>query len=390
MKAALDGIVVLDASQLIAGPLAALYLADLGADVIKIEPPEGDKGRILGPVPVDDGRTTTFIAVNRNKRSVVLDLKTPVGQASLQMLLRRADVVITSARVDSAKRLGLSPGAIRNVNRNIITCAITGFGDAGPLSKEPALDYAVQARSGIMAISGHEEQPIRLAVTVIDISSAHIATQGILAALFHRERTGEGQHIDVALYDAALSLQVTPFSAYLRTGKQPPRTGNATLLGAPADLFATRDGFIVVNAYFPEQWLSLCSILQRRDLLEDVRFKDNDSRLRHRKELFTILSETFAKRTTEDWTRILSSGDIVASPICTYADVEKSEQTAVNEMIVEWSDPHAGPMRGLGYPLKMSQTPPQQRRSAPQLGEHTDEVLREFGADPARLPQEVR
>jgi crotonobetainyl-CoA:carnitine CoA-transferase CaiB-like acyl-CoA transferase len=390
VKAALDGLIVLDASQLIAGPLAALYLADLGADVIKIEPPEGDKGRILGPVPVDEGRTTTFIAVNRNKRSVVLDLKTPNGQASLQTLLRRADIVITSARPDSAKRLGLSPDAIRNVNKNIITCAITGFGDTGPLSNEPALDYAVQARSGIMAISGYEEQPIRLAVTVIDISSAHIATQGILAALFHRERTGEGQHIDVALYDAALSLQVTPFSAYLRTARQPPRTGNATLLGAPADLFTTSDGFIVVNAYFPEQWLSLCSILQRRDLLEDARFKDNDSRLRHRKELFTMLSETFVKRTTDDWTRILSSGDIVASPICTYGDVEASEQTAVNQMIVEWSDPHSGPMRGLGYPLKMSQTPPQQRRSAPKLGEHTDEVLREFGVELKRLPQEVR
>jgi crotonobetainyl-CoA:carnitine CoA-transferase CaiB-like acyl-CoA transferase len=376
---ALDGIVVLDISQLIAGPLAAAFLGDLGANVIKVEPPDGDKGRLLGPVPVDEGRSTTFIAANRNKRSVVLDLKSDVGRRTFRKLVAAADVLITSFRSSTAERLGVSPEELATINSELIICSITGYGDTGPLAGQPALDYAVQARSGLMAVSGFEDKPVRVAVTVVDIGAAQIAAQGILAALLHRARSHKAQHVHVSLYDTALALQMSPFSAYLRTGKQPPRSGNATLLGAPADLFPTADGHIVVNAYFPAQWISLCNVLARPDLIADSRFKDNEHRLKHRDELSEVLSIEFRKHTTQDWLEILERADVVASPICTYADVVGAEQTKVNEMIVDFDDPHAGKMRALASPLKMSLTPPEMWRSAPKLGEHTAEVLREFG-----------
>jgi crotonobetainyl-CoA:carnitine CoA-transferase CaiB-like acyl-CoA transferase len=379
--AALDGVVVLDISQLIAGPLAAALLGDLGANVIKVEPPSGDKGRFLGPVFVDEGRSTTFIAANRNKRSIVVDAKSDSGRDALRTLIAAADVVITSFRSSTAKRLGLGQEDLEAINSTLISCSITGYGETGPLAGQPALDYAVQARSGFMAISGFEDKPVRVAVTVVDIATAQTAAQGVLAALFHRARSGRGQHIRVSLYDAALALQMTPLSAYLHTGTQPPRTGNATLLGAPADLFPTADGHIVVNAYFPAQWSSLCDVLGRPELAGDARFKDNELRLQHRDELFDVLSRCFETRTTAEWLTILERVDIVASPICTYADVEAAEQTRINQMIVERIDPHAGRMRGLGLPLKMSLTPPSPaHRPAPKLGEHTAEILREFNA----------
>jgi len=379
--AALDGVVVLDISQLIAGPLAAALLGDLGANVIKVEPPDGDKGRFLGPVAVDEGRSTTFIAANRNKRSIVLDAKSPTGRDALRTLIAAADVVITSFRSSTAQRLGLSQEDLEAVNPRLISCSITGYGETGPLAGQPALDYAVQARSGFMAISGFADTPARVAVTVIDIATAQTAAQGILAALFHRARSGRGQQVRVSLYDTALALQMTPLSAYLRTGKQPPRTGNATLLGAPADLFPTADGHIVVNAYFPAQWTALCGVLGRPELAADPRFAHNASRLEHLDELFDVLSARFETRTTADWLAVLEHVDIVASPICTYADVEAAEQTRINQMIVERDDPHAGRMRGIGSPLKMSLTPPSPvHRPAPKLGEHTAEILHEFNA----------
>jgi formyl-CoA transferase len=357
--AALDGVVVLDISQLIAGPLAAALLGDLGANVIKVEPPDGDKGRSLGPVAVDEGRSTTFIAANRNKRSIVLDAKSASGRDALRKLIAGADVVITSFRSSTAQRLGLAQADLEAINSKLISCSITGYGETGPFA----------------------DKPVRVAVTVIDIATAQTAAQGILAALFHRARSGRGQQVRVSLYDTALALQMTPLSAYLRTGTQPPRTGNATLLGAPADLFPTADGHIVVNAYFPAQWSSLCEVLGRPELAADPRFADNAARLRHLDELFDALSTSFETRTTADWLTILERADIVASPICTYADVEAAEQTRINQMIVERVDPHAGRMRGLGSPLKMSLTPPSPvHRPAPKLGEHTAEILREFNA----------
>jgi crotonobetainyl-CoA:carnitine CoA-transferase CaiB-like acyl-CoA transferase len=382
MKPILEGYRVLDLSQLVAGPLAAASLVDLGADVIKVEPPSGDKCRMLGEARIAPDCGAAFLAMNRNKRSVVIDFKNEAGRAAFRTLIAKADVVISSNLPAVAARLGLSYDALRAINPKIIVCAIRGYGSQGPLKDVPAVDYAVQAETGMISINGTPEQAVKIGFTVIDVASGHLAATAVVAALLHRERTGEGQEVSVSLYDAAISLQTVLITEYLQTGVQPPRTGNSAVLGSPADLFATADCEVIISGYFPNQWLALCEILGRTDLASDARFLTNQARLRNRIVLYETLAVEFRKRTSESWITLLREAGVVIARVASYAEMLRTEQTRANSIIQEWTDGRLGALRTVGSPLRFSGIPEVKHASVPALGQHTNEVFAELCPQP--------
>jgi crotonobetainyl-CoA:carnitine CoA-transferase CaiB-like acyl-CoA transferase len=381
----LTGIRVLDVSQLIAGPLAAAHLADLGADVVKIEPPRGENGREMGRVQIGEHATPAFLSVNSSKRSVVLDLKTAAGREVLARMIPRANALVLNYKPDAARSLGLGYEQVRALNPEIVYCLITGYGERGPLSGEPAVDFALQAQSGLIMINGFPERAVRVGLTVVDVTCAHLVTQGLLAALFHQLRCGEGQALTISLYDAALALQTIPITEFLMTGSQPQRPGNSATLGAPCDLYETADGSLVIAAYFPRQWQALCELLDRRDLLDDPRYATNADRITNRPALRETLQTAFRQRSTATWLGVLREAGIIVAEVADYQRVVTSEQTKANGMLAEWNDPRLGRLRTTAHPMKFSERPTRERRSMPGLGEHTAEVLAEFGFSPSHI-----
>jgi crotonobetainyl-CoA:carnitine CoA-transferase CaiB-like acyl-CoA transferase len=386
-RSPLTGIRVLDVSQLIAGPLATAHLADLGADVVKIEPPRGENGREMGNVQLGQHATPAFLAVNCSKRSIVLDLKTVAGREVLARMIPRANALVLNYRPDAAESLGLGYEQICALNPAIVYCLITGYGEHGPLSRQPAVDFALQAQSGLIMINGFPERPVRVGLTVVDVTCAHLVAQGILAALFHQLRCGEGQALTISLYDAAIALQTIPITEFLMTGTQPRRPGNSATLGAPCDLYETADGSLVVAAYFPRQWHTLCELLGRRDLLDDPRYATNADRIANRPALRETLQAAFRQRPSATWLTVLREAGIIVSEVADYERVVTSEQTRANEMLVEWIDPRLGRLRTTAHPMKFSRGPTRERRSMPGLGEHTAEVLAEFGLSPSHIEE---
>ncbi|HEV2547630.1 MAG TPA: CoA transferase [Stellaceae bacterium] len=375
---ALQEVRVIDLSAYLSGPYCSMILADHGADVIKIERPgEGDEARRMPPFI--NGESAPFMLWNRNKRSVTLDLKAPHDHALCLDLAREADVFIENFKPGVAQRLGLGYDSLAALNPRLIYCSISGFGQTGPYRARGGFDLMVQAMSGIMSVNGPEDgPPHRVPMAIADIGAGMFAAIGILAALQARTRTGRGQHVDTALYDAAVSFGLYEAAHLFGTGKNPPRLGQAHRASAPYQAFRTSDGWITIGANTQALWIKFCEVIGKSELAQDPRFRDNAARVANRPALAALVQDALAARTTRDWMGRFESAGIPAGPVQSYAEVFADPQVIAREMISEIAHPSAAKAHTLGIPVKLSETPGALRRPAPRLGEHTEEVLEEL------------
>jgi crotonobetainyl-CoA:carnitine CoA-transferase CaiB-like acyl-CoA transferase len=381
----LEGIRVLDLSRVIAGPYSARLLADLGADVVKVERPgRGDDLRDLGKAR--DGMTAAFAAVNRNKRGIALDLQHPEGARLAFELARRADVVIENFVPGVADRLGLGYAAVRAVNPGVVYASVSGFGQTGPLARRAGYNTIAQAMSGIMALTGMPgHPPTRVGGSTADLAATYVAFGAITAALVHRLRTGEGQHLDVSLLASTLSLLPDPAALYFESGVRPERQGNRNPHLTPAEAFRTRDGYVIVVIMNPDQWGRFCRVLGDDGLAADARYATNTSRLAHHAELKARIEAALATATTAEWVERLAAASVAAGPIYEFDEVFEDPQVRHLGLVTEVDQPGYGRVRMLDFPFRASATPTPVRRPAPRLGEHTAEVLGELGLSPAEI-----
>ncbi len=378
-RAALADIRVLDLSRVLAGPFCTMLLADYGADVIKIEAPgRGDDTRQWGP-PWAGGESAYFLAVNRNKRSLTLNLKHERGRHILYELVTRSDVFIENFKVGTARRLGIDYATLRELNPRLIYCSITGYGQTGPYRDRPGYDFVIQAEGGIMSITGPAGgEPHKVGVAIVDITAGLFAATAILAALHHRERTGEGQYIDIGLLDAQVGWLANVAQNYLVTGDVPKRYGNAHPNIVPYEVFPTADGYVAVGIGNDAQYRRFCEVAGRTDLWEDERFRTNPGRVEHRDELIPRLRELFRSRPTAAWLALLREAKIPAAPINDVAQVLNDPHVLARGMVQRVHHPTAGELKLVGPVAKLSATPATVRRPPPLLGEHTAEVLAEL------------
>jgi len=389
----LAGVRVLDISQVMAGPFACMLLADMGADVIKIEPPgTGDQTRGAMGFKMKGPDSLGFLNMNRNKRSVVLNLKSKAGRALLLRLAKDADILVENYRPGAMKRLGLGYEDIRAVNPHLIYTSISGFGQTGPWADRPGFDLMAQAMSGVMSVTGYPGgPPVKAGVPVADIGCALFATYATLSAYIGAKTSGEGQYIDAALFDAAMAFSVWDICDYWGTGKQPEPLGTSNKMTAPYQAMAASDGYFVMGANNQKLWQLLCIVMNRNELLEDPRFKTISLRLANRAALEEELERTFRLRTKDDWVELLLASGIPAGPILTYPEAFEGEHGRARQMRMEIDHPIEGKVPNIGFPVKLSGTPQQVRRHPPLLGEHTAEVMAEMGIgaeEQARLAEQ--
>jgi crotonobetainyl-CoA:carnitine CoA-transferase CaiB-like acyl-CoA transferase len=381
---ALAGVRVLELTQVMAGPFCGQVLADMGADVIKVEPPEGDPTRhALGFTLREGGDTAAFLAVNRNKRSVALDLKDDGDRERFYALVDGADVVLENHRPGVAERLGVGYETLAERNPRLIYASISGFGQTGPYAQRPGFDLIAQGLSGVMSVTGEPGgEPVKCGIPISDLSSGLFCAVAILSAYVARERTGRGQRIDTSLFEGALALSIWESAELWATGRTPQPLGSAHRLTAPYQALRTRDGHITVGANNARFWERLCGALGREDLVDDPRFGSNAGRMEHRPELVAELESALAARGTDEWVQALLDAGVPAGQIHDYREGFQDPHTLAREMMVEVEHPVEGVVKALGIPVKLSDTPGAVRRAAPLLGEHTEEVLREAGIAP--------
>lgn len=383
----LDGLVVIDAGHVMAGPFCAMLLGDLGADVIKVERPGGDDTRRFGP-PFVQGESAAFLAVNRNKRGVCLNLKTEEGRQLFRELVARADVVIENYTPGTMARLGLGYEDLRPLNPGLIYCSISGFGQTGPYRNRGGFDLVAQAMSGLISVTGHPDgPPTKVGVPLSDLGAGLYAAQAVLAAYIHRLRTGEGQHLDISLLEAAVSLTVWESASYFATEIVPPPMGSAHRLLAPYQVFPTAGDPIVIGVGNQRNWTRLCEALGREDLPHDERFSTNELRTRNQLELAEELSGTFKTRQASDWLGRLEAAGVPAGPVYDIEDVYQDPHLQERGMRVRLTHPHAGPVDHIGSPIHFSLTPVSYRRPAPLLGQHSEEILTWLGYSQAEITQ---
>ncbi|HSO05934.1 MAG TPA: CaiB/BaiF CoA-transferase family protein [Pelomicrobium sp.] len=383
MTAPLSHLRVLDLSRVLAGPWASQLLADLGAEVIKIEKPgSGDDTRGWGPPFLKDAagndtdRAAYFLATNRGKRSVTLDIAQPEGARLARELARSCDVVLENFKVGGLKRYGLDYAALREVNPRLVYCSITGFGQDGPLKDRAGYDFMIQAMGGLMSITGTSDgEPMKVGVAIADLFTGMYATVAILAALAHRDRTGEGQHVDLALLDCQVAMLANQATNYLAGGMVPGRLGNAHPNIVPYQVFATADGNIVLAVGNDRQFARFCEIAGRSDLAADARFATNAGRVRHRAELVPLVAQLLAMRTTDEWIAALEPAGVPCGPVNTLDRVFAEGQVRHRGLEVELPDAEAGRVPGVANPIRFSATPIEYGTPPPRLGEHTDQVL---------------
>ena len=385
MKRALEGITVLDLGHVLAAPFCTMILADLGAEVIKIEPPAGDDSRQFGPFVKELGSETYqsgyFISVNRNKKSLCLNLKTPEGKKVLYDLAAKADVLIENYRPDTMEKLGFSYEKLSEVNPKIIYCSISGFGhDSLPeYSKKPAYDMVAQAYSGLMSITGPENgEPCRAGSSVGDIFAGHQAAIGILSALWYRQMTGEGQQVDISMVDGLVYILENAVTRYTLDNEIPAALGSSHPAITPFQAFRTKDSWIIVPLGNDTLWCTFCDATGRKDLAEDEKYISNQLRTKNRDELNSVLYPLFMSKTTEEWSRLLHEHELPFSPLNTIDRVVEDEQIRYREMVVEIDQTNVGRMLITGTPFKMSRTPGRVETAAPLLGEHSKEILEKF------------
>ncbi|WP_326539600.1 CaiB/BaiF CoA transferase family protein [Pseudorhodoferax sp.] len=387
MTLPLSRIKVLDVSQIMAGPFCCMLLGDMGADVIKVETPGiGDQTRKSMGFRLKGADSGGFLALNRNKRSVEIDLKSPAGLQAFYALVKEADVLVENNRPGVAARLKIDYATLRGINPRLVYASISGFGQTGPWSRRPGLDLIAQAMSGVMSVMGHAGQaPVKASVPIADLGAGLFAAYGILSAVIGRGITGEGQFVDASLFETALGLSVWESAEYWGTGQVPVPIGSANRMSAPYQAVRASDRNFVIGAANPKLWAALCGVVERPDLLKDSRFTDNVLRIRNREALIAELEGAFAHRTAAEWVEALLAAGVPAAPIYDYAEALSSEQAVARDMVLKIQHPVEGETRALGFPVKLGGTPQQVRHPAPLLGQHTDEVMREIGMSPEAI-----
>ncbi len=381
----LEGVKVLDLTQIMAGPYCAMTLGDMGADVVKVEKPNGgDDARRMGP-PFINGESAAFLGINRNKRGIVVDMRTDDGRGIVQDLARRSDILLQNFRPGSLERMGLGYEQVREINPAIVYCTISGFGSTGPYARRGGFDLVAQGMSGLMSVTGHPgAPPTKIGVPICDLNAGMFAAVGVLTAYINRLRTGAGQHVDTSLLEGGIAYTFWESAMFFTTGETPAPKGSAHRLTAPYQAFATADGHINVGAANQANWERLCAAIGREELSADPRFAKPSDRMDNLDALAATLEETFARETSERWLSALEAAGVPAGPIYSLDEVYADPQVRAREMMVETEHPVAGRIRNIGVPIKLSETPAAFRRPAPTLGQHTDEILRELGVSDER------
>jgi len=395
---ALAGLRVLDLSRVLAGPWAGQLLADLGADVVKVERPgQGDDTRAWGPPWLDDadGRATSeaayYLSANRNKRSITVDLSQPEGQRLVRELAAQADIVIENFKVGGLEQYGLDHASLRARNPRLIYCSITGFGQTGPYAPRAGYDFLIQGMGGLMSLTGRPdneagEGPMKVGVALTDVMTGLYATVAVLAALSHRERTGDGQHIDMALLDVQVACLANQASNYLVGGTVPRRMGNAHPNIVPYQEFPTADGYMIIAVGNDGQFGKLCATLGHAEWARDERFTTNPQRVKHRAQLIGLLRDVTVTRGTADWVAAMEDAGVPCGPINTLDRVFDDPQVQARGLRIEMPHPLAGAVPLVANPIRLSGTPIEYRRAPPTLGQHTDEVLAQWlKLDPAAV-----
>ncbi|MBI4195965.1 MAG: CoA transferase [Betaproteobacteria bacterium] len=383
MSFPLAGVRMLELGQIIAGTYGGQMLSDLGAEVIKIEAPEGDLGRIPSVAPYK-GISTLFLTFNRNKKSVVINLKTEAGRALFHDLVKVSDVVLDNFRAGVLERLKVDYATLSAINPRIIQCSVTGFGADGAYKDYPALDIIIQAISGYLAITGEPGRaPARVGIPLADLCGGIFSCEGILAALYQRERTGRGCRIETSMFDGMLNLLSYMGTHYLSTGEVPTPQGSAHEFTVPWQAFQARDGYVVIATRQESFWRRLCTVLGNPGLADDPRFATNPGRLENRAVLIPLIENIVRTRTVAEWLGQLRAAEVPAAPVNNLDGAFAEPPVAEREMIVEYDHPEVGKVRLPGNPIKISGMSGTLSKPAPRLGEHTDAILRELLALPA-------
>lgn len=383
---ALDGIKVIDLTSALAGPLCTMMLGDAGAEVIKVEPPGGDAARGWGP-PFWGDQGAEFLAINRNKRSIVLDLKQSEAREALFDLCRSADVFVENYRRGVPERLGIDYESLRQINPRLVYCSISGFGDSGPRQFQPAYDSVMQAFVGIMHMTGAPgTPPTRTSVSVCDVGAGMYANQAILLGLAARERTGKGQRVEASLFESQIAWMLFRAVGYFATGKVPAgKMGSASAHVVPYQAYPTADGDIMVGVLNDGLYRKLVTAMGLAELGEHPDYVTNAQRVKNRAALNAKLEARFSEKGKAEWEKIISAAGVPCSPINTIEDALLDPQTAARDMIMELDHPTLGGIKVPGIPIKMSETPGSGRRAPPLLGQHQEEVLREIGWSDERI-----
>ncbi|MEB0010182.1 CoA transferase [Glaciimonas sp. Gout2] len=398
MQGALSNIRVLDLSRILAGPWCTQNLADLGAEVIKVERPvTGDDTRHWGPPWIRDGEgsettdSTYFASANRNKKSIAVDIASAAGQALIRELVAESDVLVENYKVGDLARYGLAYDDLRKINPRLIYCSITGYGQSGPSAHRPGYDFVFQGMGGLMSITGERDDlpgggPQKVGVAITDVMTGMYACVAILAAVNARSMSGVGQYIDMALLDCIVAFGGNQANNYVMTGQVPKRSGNAHPALVPYQVFATTNGHIIVAAGNDTQWQRLCKVMARADLASDPRFNQVSGRITHREALIVELERAMLTRSSEDWLAALEEGGIPVGPINDYAQVFADPQVQHRQLQVALPRPEGGTLPAIASPLRLSETPVTYRSAPPTLGQNTDEVLRSvLGKTPEQL-----
>jgi crotonobetainyl-CoA:carnitine CoA-transferase CaiB-like acyl-CoA transferase len=382
----LSGVRVLELAQIMAGPTCGMLLADMGADVIKVEKlPGGDDARGYRE-PRVNGVSAPFMMLNRNKRGIALDLKHPEGRDVLLRMVSDADVLTENYRRGTLEKLGLGYDALSRVNPGLIYCAVSGYGREGPWGDKGGFDLIAQGFAGLMSITGEPGgPPVKTGNSVADINAGILAAVGILAAFAHKLRTGRGQVVDTSLMEAALQQTYWHAAAYFATGQSPGPTGSAHILTAPYQAFRTADGWINIGGANQANWERIAEVIGHPEWRNDPRFADNSQRMANLHQLVSLMNDVLVQRTTAQWLEAFDAAGVPAGPVHSVGEALNHPQTRARGMVVELAHPQAGPTRALGCPIHFSATPTRIDRPAPMLGEHTREVLREVGYGDAEI-----
>ncbi len=384
----LSGLKVLDLSQIMAGPFCTMTLADLGADVIKVEKPNGgDNSRQMGPYV--QGESTCFAQINRNKRGIVVDLKNPQGRAIIHELAKWADVVIENYRVGVTAKLGVDYATLGKINPRLVYCSISGYGQTGPYASKGGFDLVAQGMTGIMTMTGEPGgRPLKSGIAVYDVGAGLTATYSILAAHIHALKTGEGQFIDISLVECGLPWFAWEAASYFAEGVVPSATGSRHRYDAPYQAFRTQDGYIVLGAANQRTWEALCTkVLERIDLMEDPRFLSNFDRIQNVDVLEATLETVFASDTTDYWVDRCAQAQVPCGPVNDFRQAMQDPHILARGMVQEVEHPRLGRMNVVGVPAKFSATPGQVRSAAPVLGQHTEQVLGQIGMPPEQIAE---
>ncbi len=384
----LDGIKVLELAQIMAGPTCGMLLADLGADVIKVERvPGGDDTRTYNR-PSVNGESAAFMAMNRNKRGIALNLKLPAAQEALKRMATRADVLLENYRKGTMEKLGVGYETLKALNPALIYCSISGYGRTGPYADKGGFDLIAQGMSGLMAITGEPGgAPVKAGSPICDINAGILAALGVVSAYVHRLKTGAGQLVDTSLFEAGVQQTYWQSAIFFATGAPPGPSGSAHILSAPYQAFRAADGWLTIGGANQANWERVARVLGAPEWAMDTRFRTNADRMNNLPDLVSLMSERLKTRPAREWLAALEAEGVPCGPINSIADMAADPQTAAREMVVELEHPRAGRTRALGLPIKLGKTPGKVARAAPLLGQHTREVLAEFDFSSGEIDQ---